>query len=154
MKTSPGIPDKSARQRTYLSKTTREIDWKRILWMSVGVILFSVVYFSGPWNDAVDPKGEHFALTREGKGALGLFLLTATWWVFEVIPIGVTSITVGVIQALFLLRPPEEGFKDFMDPSVWFIFGSIVIGMVFTKTGFKRNEWRIGCWFWSGNGRV
>ena len=25
-----------------------------------------------------------------------------------------------------------------MDPSVWFIFGSIVIGQVFTKTGLTR----------------
>ena len=29
-------------------------------------------------------------------------------------------------------------FKDFMDPSVLFIFGSVVIGMVFTKTGLTR----------------
>jgi sodium-dependent dicarboxylate transporter 2/3/5 len=29
-------------------------------------------------------------------------------------------------------------FKDFMDPSVMFIFASIVIGLVFTKTGLTR----------------
>ena len=70
--------------------------------------------------------------------ALALFFLAATWWVTEVVPIGVTSITIGVVQALFLIREPEVAFTDFFDPSVWFIFGSLMIGMVFTKTGLTR----------------
>jgi len=90
------------------------------------------------WPDAVDPIGEHFILTKEGKGALAVFCLAATWWVFEVVPIGVTSLTIGTLQALFFIRPAKVAFKDFMDPSVLFIFGSIVIGMVFTKTGLTK----------------
>jgi hypothetical protein len=38
--------------------------------------------------------------------------------VFEVLPIGVTSIAIGVLQVLFLIRPAEKAFKDFMDPSL------------------------------------
>jgi sodium-dependent dicarboxylate transporter 2/3/5 len=65
-------------------------------------------------------------------------LLAATWWIFEVIPIGVTSLTIGVVQAMFLIRPADKAFKDFMDPSVMFIFASVVIGIVFTKAGLTR----------------
>jgi sodium-dependent dicarboxylate transporter 2/3/5 len=90
------------------------------------------------WPDAVDPQGEHFILTTEGKGAIAVFLLAAVWWVFEVVPIGVTSLTIGMLQALFFIRPAKVAFTDFMDPSVLFIFGSIVIGMVFTKTGLTK----------------
>ena len=79
-----------------------------------------------------------FVLSREGKAALGLFLLAATWWVFEVVPIGITSIAIGVIQAVFLIRSAEVAFSNFMDPSVWFIIGSVVIGMSFSKTGLTR----------------
>jgi sodium-dependent dicarboxylate transporter 2/3/5 len=119
-------------------------DWKRILFMLTGVALFLVVYYSPPWADAVDPMGKHFTLTREGKAALAVFLLAGTWWVFEVVPIGVTSLTIGVLQALFLIRPAKRAFTDFMDPSVLFIFASIVIGMVFTKTGLtKRLAYRM-----------
>ena len=53
-------------------------------------------------------------------------------------PIGVTSIAIGVFQALFFIRPAKEAFRSFMDPSVWFIFGSIIIGIVFTKTGLTK----------------
>jgi sodium-dependent dicarboxylate transporter 2/3/5 len=113
-------------------------DWKKYLFMGIGVFLFVLVYYSPPWPDAIDPQGKGFALTPEGKGALAVFLLAATWWVFEVIPIGVTSLTIGVLQVLFFIRPAKDAFKDFMDPSVLFIFGSIVVGLVFTKTGLTR----------------
>ena len=116
----------------------RAFDWKNLIFLLIGVTLFIVVYYSPAWPDALDPTGKSFSLSREGKGALAIFLLAGTWWVFEVVPIGVTSLTIGVLQAMFFIRPAKEAFKDFMDPSVMFIFGSIVIGLVFTKTGLTR----------------
>ena len=113
-------------------------DLKRLVFMSIGLGLFAIVYFSPDWAPAVDPDGKEFVLSHEGKAALALFLLAATWWVFEVVPIGITAITIGVVQAHFLIRDPKIAFTNFMDPSVWFIFGSLVIGMVFTKTGLTR----------------
>jgi len=114
------------------------VNWWRILSLITGMVLFGIVYYSPLWPDAVDPLGEHFILTKEGKGAIAVFLLAATWWVFEVVPIGITSLTIGMLQALFFIRPAKVAFTDFMDPSVLFIFGSIVIGMVFTKTGLTK----------------
>ncbi len=111
---------------------------KRTALILLGVGLFALLYVLPLPGPAIDPQGQAFELTREGKAALGLFFLAATWWVSEVIPIGVTSITIGVVQALFLIRPARDAFTDFMDPSVWFIFGSLMIGMVFTKTGLTR----------------
>ncbi len=117
---------------------TGKLDTKRLIFTALGILLFVVVYFSPPWPDAVDPAGKHFALSREGKGALAVFLWAGSWWVFEVVPIGVTSLLIGVLQAMFLIRPAKAAFTDFMDPSVMFIFASIIIGMVFTKTGLTR----------------
>ena len=113
-------------------------NWKRLVFLFLGIVLFVVVYYSPPWSDAVDPMGMEFALSREGKGALAVALLAATWWVFEVVPVGVTSLAIGVLQVFFFIRPARRAFTDFMDPSVLFIFASIVIGMVFTKTGLTR----------------
>jgi sodium-dependent dicarboxylate transporter 2/3/5 len=115
-----------------------QIDWKRIMFLMIGVILFSVVYYSPPWPDALDPMGKAFTLSPQGKAAIALFLLAGTWWVFEVVPIGVTGLAIGVVQALFFIRPAADAFKDFMDPSVLFIFGSLIIGTVFTKVGITK----------------
>jgi len=116
----------------------RKVDWKRLFFILLGIGFFLLVWLSPPWSPAVDPEGQSFALSHEGKAALALFFLAATWWMTEVVPIGITAIAIGAVQALFVIRPSRVAFTDFMDPSVWFIFGSLVIGMVFTKTGFTR----------------
>lgn len=120
------------------SPATSRYDYRRIFFTLLGIGLFSLIYWCPPLPDAIDPLGQNFVLSKEAKGALAIFALAATWWVAEVIPIGVTSLTIGTLQALFLIREPSVAFKDFMDPSVLFIFGSIVIGMVFTKTGLTK----------------
>lgn len=115
-----------------------DFDWKRILFLLTGLGLFLLVNFAPAWPDAIDPTGKHFALSPQGKGALAIFLLAGTWWVFEVVPIGVTSLTIGALQVLFMVRTADEALKDFMTPSVLFIFGSLIIGIVFTKTGLTK----------------
>jgi sodium-dependent dicarboxylate transporter 2/3/5 len=57
------------------------LGWNKYLFMSIGIILFVIVYYSPPWPAALDPEGKAFALSPEGKGALAVFLLAATWWV-------------------------------------------------------------------------
>ncbi len=131
-----GLPEMP--EKILISPEKPVLDWKRLLFMSIGITLFLVVYYAPAWPDAIDPAGAHFPLSQAAKGALAVFLLASTWWIFEVVPIGVTSLMIGVLQALFLIRPAKAAFKDFMDPSVMFIFGSIVIGMVFTKTGLTK----------------
>jgi sodium-dependent dicarboxylate transporter 2/3/5 len=117
---------------------SKKTNWTRLFWIALGLALFLGIYFSPQWADAVDPTGKAFPLSREGKGAIALFMMAGIWWVFEVVPIGATAIAIGVVQSLFAIRPAKEAFKDFMDPSVWFIFGSVVIGLAFTKTGLTR----------------
>jgi sodium-dependent dicarboxylate transporter 2/3/5 len=115
-----------------------KLDLKRLFFIGLGLALFAFVFLAPSFGDAVDPKGAHFPLSREGKAAIALFLLAGTWWVFEVVPIGVTAIAIGVIQALFQIRKAQVAFSDYMDPSVWFIIGSLVIGMAFSKTGLTK----------------
>lgn len=115
-----------------------KIDWKRIFFILLGLAFFFIIHYMPQWGDAVDPTGKAFPLSREGKGAIALFLMAGTWWVFEVVPIGVTAIAIGVFQAIFHIRPAKDAFRDFMDPSVMFIFGSVIVGLAFTKTGLTK----------------
>jgi len=126
------------RDEIHLARVVRRIDTKRLFFILLGLGLFCAIYFSPDWPDAITPDGNHVLLSREGKASLALFMLAATWWVFEVVPIGVTSITIGVVQALFLIRSSKVAFSNFMDPSVWFIIGSVVIGMAFTRSGLTK----------------
>lgn len=136
----PNLPeiDPHLDEEMHIKKGVRHLNWKRFGFMMLGVVLFFAVYLSPDWPIATDPNGKEFILNSQAKTALGLFLWAATWWVFEVVPIGITSIVIGVIQALFLIRPAKIAFSNFMDPSVWFIIGSLVIGMSFSKSGLTK----------------
>jgi solute carrier family 13 (sodium-dependent dicarboxylate transporter), member 2/3/5 len=141
-KTQQGLPQPP--KDIEVASAKLPFDWKRIFFILLGLGIFFFIYFSPEWSPATDPTGKEFALSKQGKGAIALFLLAGIWWVFEVIPIGVTAIAIGVFQALFGIRTAKEAFKDFMDPSVMFIFGSVVIGLAFTKSGLtKRIAYRM-----------
>jgi sodium-dependent dicarboxylate transporter 2/3/5 len=88
--------------------------------------------------DAVDPQGQTFVLSKEARLAIGLFVLAAIWWVFEVVPIGVTAVAIAVVQAVFQIRDSRTAFTDFMDPAVWFIIGALTIGTAFARTGLTN----------------
>lgn len=133
---SEGLPEPP--EEIVVAEVKKKINWKRIFFIFLGLGFFFTIYYMPQWPDAVDPMGKHFPLSQQGKGAIALFLLAGTWWVFEVIPIGVTSIAIGVFQAIFAIRSAKDAFRDFMDPSVMFIFGSVVVGLAFTKTGLTK----------------
>lgn len=119
-------------------KSEPKIDGKRLFFILLGFGFFLLFYFLPELPPVNDPMGKTFHLTREGQLALGLFLWAGIWWVFEVVPFGITSILIGIVQVLFLIREPRAVFTDFFDPSVWFIFGSLVIGLSFQKTGITQ----------------
>ena len=106
------------------------IDWKRLFFIVLGLAIFGLFYLIPSLPDAVDPGGKVFQLPWAGKMAIGLFLMAGVWWIFEVIPIGATAIAIGLFQTIFMIRTADEALKDFFDPSVWFIFGSVVMEMV------------------------
>ena len=114
------------------------LDKKNLFFLLLGLGLLLLFHFLPPFTPAVDPGGKSFALSPAGKSAIGLFLLAGIWWVFEAIPIGVTSIAIGILQPLFLIRPAKDAMRDFMDPTVLFIFGSLLVGLTFTKVGLTK----------------
>lgn len=136
IKIKQGLPEPP--QEILIATSKIPFDWKRVFFILLGLGLFLAIYYMPQWKDAVDPTGKAFPLSTEGKGAIALFLLAGIWWVFEVVPIGVTAIAIGVFQALFNIRSAKDAFKDFMDPSVMFIFGSVVVGLAFSSTGLTK----------------
>ncbi|MFH1594998.1 MAG: SLC13 family permease [Pseudomonadota bacterium] len=136
MPVGAGLPEMP--EEIILAPKRRVIDWKRIFFILLGLAIFFAFYFIEHLPDAVDPGGKVFKLPWAGKMAIGLFLMAGIWWVFEVMPIGATSIAIGLFQVLFYIRPANDALRDFLDPSVWFIFGSVVIGTAFTASGLTK----------------
>jgi len=136
MPVGAGLPEMPEEIKLAPKKVT--IDYKRIIFILLGLGIFVLFYLIPGLPDAVDPGGKVFKLPWAGKMALGLFLMAGIWWVFEVMPIGVTAIAIGLFQVLFYIRTAKEALGDFLDPSVWFIFGSVVIGTAFSASGLTK----------------
>jgi len=111
---------------------------KRISFLLLGFASLLLFYFMPQLSPAIDPSGKVFELPQAGQAAIGLFLLAGVWWVFEVIPIGVTSLAIGIFQPLFGIRKAGDAFRDFMDPTVMFILGSLIVGLTFSKCGLTK----------------
>ena len=122
----------------FLAPARRRFDWGRVAIVALGLGVLALFCLLPHLPDAVDPQGRRFALTREGQVALGLFLFASLWWAFEVVPIGVTGCAVGALQVLLRVRPAQAAMGDFFDPALWFIVGSLVVGMAFARTGLTQ----------------
>ena len=48
------------------------VNWRKIVFLLLGVVLFALVYTSPPWPDAIDPQGERTSMIY-----LGAFVVTA-----------------------------------------------------------------------------
>jgi len=136
MPVGAGLPEMP--EEIFIAPKKVAIDWKRIAFILLGLVLFFVFYFMSDLGDAVDPSGKHFPLPPQGRMAIGLFLMAAVWWIFEVMPIGATAIAIGLFQTIFMIRTADQALKDFFDPSVWFIFGSVVMGTAFAVSGLTK----------------
>ncbi|GAB6180663.1 SLC13 family permease [Desulfotomaculum defluvii] len=111
---------------------------KRYFFVFLGFAVLLLFNFMPQLAPAIDPMGKSFELSQSGKAGIGLFLLAGIWWVFEVIPIGVTSIAIGILQPVFGIRSANDAFRDFMDPTVMFILGSLLVGIAFTQCGITK----------------
>ena len=69
-----------------LLEAQEPFNWKRLVFMFLGIGLFCFVYYCPPWPDAIDPMGEHFVLNQQAKGAIGVFLLAATCGFLKLYP--------------------------------------------------------------------
>jgi sodium-dependent dicarboxylate transporter 2/3/5 len=43
-----------------VAETKTPFDWKRVMFILIGLGLFLWIYFMPQWSDAVDPGGKHF----------------------------------------------------------------------------------------------
>jgi sodium-dependent dicarboxylate transporter 2/3/5 len=134
----------AAMREFYKSFPPYRFNWKKMALVLLASALFLVVYLMPQWPGAIDPAGQMVPLTREGRGAIAICLMAVILWIFEALPMAVITISIGLFQAFFGIRSSYEAFRDFMDPAVLFIFGSITLGMSFTKTGLaKRFAYRM-----------
>jgi sodium-dependent dicarboxylate transporter 2/3/5 len=72
------------------------------------------------------------------KVMVGVLVVAALFWATGAIPIGVTSLLVGVLMYFFGVFPPDLIAKAYAKDSVVFIFGVLALAAAISKTGLDR----------------
>jgi sodium-dependent dicarboxylate transporter 2/3/5 len=72
------------------------------------------------------------------KVMVGVLVVAALFWATGAIPIGVTSLLVGVLMYFFGVFPPDLIAKAYAKDSVVFIFGVLAMAAAISKTGLDR----------------
>ena len=81
-------------------------------------------------------------LSAEGHRAIAVFVLCVLFWVFQVIPLQITSIMAIVLLPITGVMSSAEAFALFGNNAVFFILGAFIISAVLVECGLST---RITC---------
>ncbi|MCS7103201.1 MAG: DASS family sodium-coupled anion symporter, partial [Candidatus Korarchaeum sp.] len=75
---------------------------------------------------------------RAPQIALGALLWIASWWVLEVVPLGLTGLLAAVLFSLLGYISWGDALRSFAEPIIWIFMGGFVIAKAFQVWGLDR----------------
>ncbi len=115
---------------------------RRIAFISIGIILFVVVYYNlfsflAPYVSVFEWISDGLGgLSPDMRAALGILLLAATLWMTEAVPLYVTSLVIVISQVLFIREEPvsaNEALAPFFSPIIALFLGGFVLAAALSK---------------------
>ena len=101
--------------------------YRGILFLVMGVAGGIALQFSPPAG-----------LTVEGYRALIVFGICVVFWVFQVLPLAITSILAVVLLPLFGILETSEAYALFGNKAVFFIIGALILATGLVTTGLSK----------------
>lgn len=94
----------------------------------IGLAAALLVYLLPP------PEG----LSHAGRAAFAVFLVAATLWMTELLPIGVTGLLTVSLLALLGAMRPAEAYAAFGNSAVFFILAVFILSAALIQTGLSK----------------
>lgn len=94
--------------------------------LCVSLMVFSFLLFFPILND------------RATQHTFALFVLVATLWITEAIPLGLTGIMIPVAAVLLNLTNTAEAFSEFANPIIFLFLGGFVLAAALTAHAFDK----------------
>lgn len=94
---------------------------KKIILGAISVALYFIL------TNITTPAG----LSIEGQKSIALMLVAIFWWVFEIIPVGISTLLFTMLLGALKIIPTGQAMGNFFSDTLVFILSSLVIGKVF-----------------------
>lgn len=115
-----------------------KIDYKKIVLGILSIFLYIFL------TKLPTPEG----LTLEGQKALVLMLVAVIWWVFEIVPIGISAVLFTMLLDTLKIVPLSEALSNFTIATIFFILSTLIIAKAFIDSGLgKRISLFVSCLF-------
>src|SRR5262245_58820254 len=101
--------------------------WKAVLGVGCALLYWVLVTLPAPAG-----------LPPSGQKALAIMVVAIVAWIFEVLPIGMSSALFVMILPLLKVLPMKDAMASFAIPTIFFILSSFVLVIGFTESGLAR----------------
>ncbi|MGQ9679342.1 MAG: SLC13 family permease [Candidatus Bathyarchaeia archaeon] len=96
----------------------------------IGPMLFILCLLLPVTTDMLEAAQANRTYDWGPKFGLGVLLWTATWWIGEVVPLGITALIPPILLCFSGILPWRDGLASFMDPLIWVI----MVGFIFARS--------------------
>lgn len=114
------------------------VAWKLAKWL-LGPVAFAALLVAPSLplvEEAALQAGAPFP--KAPQAALGGLFWIASWWVFEVVPLGLTGLLAAALFSLLGVISWSAALSSFANPIIWIFIGGFVLAKAFRKWGVDR----------------
>src|SRR5262245_35163795 len=100
---------------------------RHLAMLLIGVAIYWIIHSISP------PEG----LSASGQGALAVFGLCIFYWVFDVLPLMITSLLAIVLLPASGVMSSKDAYAQFGNEAVFFILGAFILAAAMMKSGLS-----------------
>jgi len=105
----------------------------------LGPLIFLILFIAPPLPMVYDASLIVGAsMPKAPQIALGGMIWIASWWIFEVVPLGVASLLSPIIFSILGFVSWQDSLTSFMDSIIWVFMGGFTLAKAFQVWGLDR----------------
>lgn len=124
---TPTQPSRPSFDRRPLALVIFERNWRWIVYIALALLL---LHSTGePWAEGLEPRAQR---------ALAIFIVCVVLWVFNLLPLMITSILAMVLPPLMGVMSSSETFSLFGNKAVFFLLGAFILAAAVSECGLAE----------------
>lgn len=113
--------------RRPLALVLLERNWRWVVYAALAMLLVNST--GDPWAQGLDPKAQR---------ALAIFMVCIVLWVFNLLPLMITSILALVLPPIMGVMPAQEAYSLFGNKVIFFLLGAFILAAALSRSGLAE----------------
>ena len=104
----------------------------------LGPLVFTLMVLLPPIPGLCEASISVNAYPKAAQITLGLLLWVICWWIFEVVPLGLTGLLPALILPMFGILEWRYALPTYLSPIIWIFMGAFALANAFRVSGLDR----------------